>query len=329
MLESASHFHPELQRTLLISDVSVSMLKCFADEGLGQLADLLCCDNLGFDALGAMRTYYDALELSSALKILGSAYILRSEQECLFLDPDMVLLHPLDALLSVRGSVVCTVHTRAPFPRDGLTPDDLEICACGVVNGGVLLTRRGPDTARALDWLAMHTKYHWFVAPQLGMYGDQLWLSCLPYFFGETTVVNRHPAINVAYWNLHERPLQVRDDRVYLADGPPLALFHFSGYSSLGGGRLTKHSLRKFDASTEDALRVIIQEYEARLVDSRRRWGHLRGDLPFATGTLPSRLARAGSLWKAPELVRLHDSPYTTHFKQRIARVLRRLIMAD
>jgi hypothetical protein len=252
-----------------------------------------------------MRTYYTALEFCSALKVLGSAHILRDEDSCLFLDPDMVILDSLhDAVLNQPGEIIACCHTFAPYPLDGSSPDDLELCRTGQLNGGVLLSRRGTQGNAALDWLVDKTRNYWFVAPELGMYADQQWLSELPYFFRDRTTVVSDRGVNVAYWNLHERPLRRNafDAALMLGDGGPLRLMHFSGFSMPSDGRLSKYSNRRFDAKTEEILADIVAEYEAALAESRARLGHLSGDLGFSNLPLAKRMQLAARRWDAPEL---------------------------
>ena len=303
MFSHARRVHPELRLTLLVADVSRAALGPVR-EILGPDVDVLCCDDLGFDFLVDMRTYYGPLEFCSALKVLGSAYVLRNEGACLFLDPDMVVLDSLrDAILECPGEIVVSAHALAPFPDDGAVPDDLELCSAGHINGGIFLTRRGIDGTNALDWLVEHTRYHWFVAPSLGMYADQQWFSALFYFFRNHTALVEDRGINVAYWNLHERPLREENGYIFLVSGERLRLMHFSGFSLPSSDKLSKYSRRKFDIDTEAALLRLIHSYEVELVEARIRFGHLQGDLKFCSDSLHVRLQRAANRWNAPHLI--------------------------
>lgn len=304
MFSHSRRIHPELRPTLLVADVSRAALDPVR-EMLDPDVDVLCCDDLGFDFLADMRTYYGPLEFCSALKVLGLSYVLRNEDACLFLDPDMVVHASLrEAVFDQPGEIVVSSHTMAPYPHDGALPDDLEPCLAGHINGGVFFARREQSGTPAIDWLIEKTRYEWFVAPDIGMYADQQWLSALPYFFRDRTTIVSDRGVNVAYWNLHERPLFEKDGRINLASGEPLRLMHFSGFMAPSGGKLTKHSNRQFDAGTEAALIQLIQSYETELISARARLGYLRGDIQFCNHPLPVRLRRAANRWNAPHLVR-------------------------
>lgn len=298
----AKRVHPELRPTVLVADVSKSALRPVR-HAFGSEVDVLCCDDLGLDFLKAMRSYYTVLEFCSALKVLGLVHILQQEDHCLFLDPDMMVLDSLrEPVLDQPGEMVVCCHTFAPYPKDGAAPNDLELCWTGQINGGVLLTRNGPQGTPALDWLVDKTRNRWFIAPERGMYADQQWFSALPYFFRERTTLVSDRGVNVAYWNLHERPLR-RDTTgtiVTLAEGGALRLMHFSGFTIPSKGQLSKHSIRRFDPETEEILVDMVAEYEEALLVSRTRFDHLRGDLGFSNLPLDRRMQIAADYWKDP-----------------------------
>jgi hypothetical protein len=306
LFRHAKHIHPELKQTVLVADCSPQALTPVR-EALGPEIDVLCTADLEYDFLEVMRTYYSALEYCSALKVLGSANILKNDEHCLFLDPDMVILDSLnDAVLRQPGEIVVCCHAFSPYPDDGESPDDREISLSGHLNGGVLLARRGAEGNLALNWLVEKTKRHWFVAPELGMYADQQWLSALPYFFKDCTTIVSDRGVNVAYWNLHERPMRrgVDGADITLATGEPLRLIHFSGFTVPSNGRISKHTNRRFDADTETVLETIIADYERALIDSRSRFENLSGDLGFSNLTLADRMKTAANIYNDPRLTR-------------------------
>ena len=304
LFSHARRIHPELKPTVLIADCSPQALDPVR-EALGPEIDVLCTADLGYDFLEGMRTYYSVLEYCSALKVLGSAHILRHEESCLFLDPDMVILDRLsNAVIDQPGEIVACCHAFSPYPNDGERPDDLELCLSGHLNGGVFMTRRSGQGNAALDWLVDKTKSRWFVAPELGMYADQQWLSALPYFFRDRTTVVSDRGVNVAYWNLHERPLKFQgpEAAIMLADGSPLRLMHFSGFSLPSNGRLSKHTTRCFSAETESVLNTMIIDYENALLASKERFRHLSADLGFSNQSLEKRMSIVYDIYKDPRL---------------------------
>jgi len=323
LFSHAKRIHPELKQTVLVADCSPQALAPVRDT-LGPEIDVMCTADLGFDFLEGMRSYYSVQEYCSALKVLGSAHILRSEDSCLFLDPDMVLLDSInEAVLEQPGEIVACCHAFSPYPNDGESPDDEEIFLSGHLNGGVLLTRRGVEGNVALDWLVDKTQNRWFVAPELGMYADQQWLSALPYFFRDRTTIVLDRGVNVAYWNLHERPLHCNFDGadISLATGEPLRLMHFSGFTQPSNGRISKHSYRRFDATTNAILDTMIVDYENALTLSRVRFEHLSGDLGFSNQPLAERIKNCAYIYNDQRLA--IEKP---KFLRRMWRTLRSLM---
>jgi hypothetical protein len=299
MINSAREHHPELRPTIIVADCT--------SEGLvpvqavfGSDVDLLSPDDLGFKFIDRMREYYSALEFCSALKVLGSAYILQKEDTCLFLDPDMVIMDSLsDAVLNQPGEVVISCHAFSPYPEDRAFPNNLELFAAGMMNGGVLLTRNGPDGNTAIDWLVKQTKCHWFVAPDQGMYADQQWLSGLPLLFKDKTTVISDRGVNVAYWNLHEKSIcrDASTGHISSKSGDSLRLMHFSGFPVPVNGKLSKHNTRRFDDATEAVITDLVSGYECSLDAARSKFSELSGESVFTAKPLDDRMILASTYW--------------------------------
>jgi hypothetical protein len=319
LLDSAAHHHPQWQRFLLLADVTPAALREREKEGLGALGRLLCCDDLDVPELQIMRGYYDALEFCCALKIFALSHLQREGGAALFLDSDMLVLSRLDPLLETRGALTVTPHTRTPMPADGHSPDDREFCYSGFINGGVILSASGGDRSPAAAWLKRHMRAHCFQAPGYGMFSDQLWLSLMSFYFPEAVAVCDERSINVAYWNLHERPLRAANGALVLESGSPLALFHFSGFT--GEGQLSRHSARRFDETTEAALATLTADYARRLNEARARWPAYRGDLGFASDPLEKRIALARAHWQDSELSLPEAPGVAGRLKRRLTRL--------
>lgn len=302
LFDSARRVHSELALTVLVADCSAAEVGII-QHALGEDVDVLCSADLSYDFVEQMRRYYSALEFCSALKILGLAHVLKTEPSCLFLDPDTWILDKLDrSVLDVTGEIVLSCHSFTPFPRDSERPDDLELCLTGHINGGVVFVRGRGGKNPALEWLVEKTRRLWFVAPSSGMYADQQWLSAVPYFFRERSCLIVDRGVNVAYWNLHERPLEKRvsDGAVSLKGGGSLKLFHFSGFVSPAGGRLTEHSNRRFDSQTESLVEELVESYENELSKAQFRLRALVGNLGFCDLPLHRRMRIAAKLFQEP-----------------------------
>ncbi len=298
LIRSLREHHSALRYSVLVTDASPGCISRVGDV-VGEGIELLCCDDLEVGDIDQMREYYSLLEFNSAIKVLVLRHQLtkRHNDACLFLDPDMFSLASVtDVLAKCKQDILVTPHMSMPLPDDGELPNDIEVSMTGYVNGGVIYVKNSASARAALDWLAGHTKFNWFVAPRYGMYADQRWLSGLQYLFPDVTCVSRNPTINIAYWNLHERRMRELGGRYFIGD-EAVRLFHFSGFSIPSNGCLSKHSNRRFDEQTEQAIAKLIATYEDCVVRESKRSVSLKGDLGFSRDSVSRRLARAEQIW--------------------------------
>lgn len=258
---------------------------------VGSEVELLVPEIFDFDYTTRMRRYYSALEFCSAMKVVGLRFFLLRGEDVLFLDPDVLILDSLaEGIMNVTGDVLLSPHTFKPYPIDLDVPNDLEIVRSGHINGGVLLVRNTEYAVGVIDWLLTKVQRQWFVAPKLGLYADQLWLSITPYFFHNIAKLITDKGINVAYWNLHERPVRIDGKgKLLLSSGAAVKLIHLSGYDC-GAEEITKHSLRRFDTSSEYALSVIIGNYRTAVLIAKQKYSHFDAGAKFARGPLFFRM---------------------------------------
>lgn len=193
-----------------------------------------------------MRTRYSAAELCFALKphLLG-ALIEEGFEQVHYVDADCRAFAALAPLIEdlAGADVLLTPHVLEPIPDDGLTPSALTVLRAGTFNAGYIGVR-ATDTGRSFArWLGEMTRRHAYNQPAKGMCGDQRWLDLAPALFPGLRICRRRGA-NVAYWNLHERPLARRGDGAYSAGGEPLMFFHFSGYEAARPTQLSRHQNR-------------------------------------------------------------------------------------
>jgi hypothetical protein len=303
MCETLQKQMPSARLCILLTDVSRRVLDQIR-ETYGQFAELICCDDLGFDGIEPMRKYYSVLEFSSACKVLALDYQLRTrgERECIFIDPDTMVFGDFSVPARALGSeIAVTPHTSRPYPEDGELPTATELVATGYVNGGFIYAKNSQCTLEILGWLVSQTRHNWFIAPTFGLYGDQHWLSLLLLFFRDAVRLLRHPGVNVAYWNLHERPIRQAGTKLMVGEDLEyqLLLFHFSGFCSPSNGRLTRHSNRRFDVKTEQILKSLIAEYDQALKRERKRTAitSIKADHCFSRRPLLKRMKIAEKCW--------------------------------
>jgi hypothetical protein len=160
---------------------------------------------------------YSRQQVGVAAKPYLLRYLLgRGFAAAVFLDADILVVGPLDPLLTDRHSIVLTPHLLEPLTERQRIDRELRILQSGVFNGGFLGVSETPIGHRFLAWWANRLNTHCRLAVGDGMHYDQRWLDLVPAFFDDVCII-RDAGCNVAYWNLPER-------------GAPIRFFHFSGF---------------------------------------------------------------------------------------------------
>ncbi|MGE0449788.1 MAG: glycosyltransferase family 2 protein [Vicinamibacterales bacterium] len=225
--------------------------------------------DLRIQGLGAMRARYSPFELCNALKpfLLQHLFETTPNDRLCYCDGDLFFFDGLhtevwDAL--DRSAILLTPHlTSVPSAEPDLIWRDLAVLQHGVYNGGFIGLRRGEPGDRFLRWWGDRTRRLGQKKLEEGLNCDQRWLDLLPGLVAECQV-SRHPGLNAAYWNLHERTFTRRDDRL-LANGQPLIFFHFSGYSPDQPDIVTRHPT-SVDFANRPDIRPIFEAYQRALI---------------------------------------------------------------
>lgn len=260
---------------------------------------------------GASFLYrYTILELNTAVKPYALSYLFETMgyESILYLDPDIWILQPLTEIYKAldHSSVVLTPHMRRPY-FDQYHPSDLSILQSGTYNLGFIGLRRGADVDRLLEWWMTKCYRDCVVDIPGGLFVDQKWMDFVPAFVPNHKIVH-HPGYNVAYWNLHERPL-VRHKKSWKVDGEALVFFHFSGYLPIAPHSLSKHQNR-FDLRSLPDLRALTDLYAAELFrngyEESSGWPYAFEKL--ANGVrLPINIVRDAMQWVSRNKVSIPD----------------------
>jgi hypothetical protein len=214
---------------------------------------------------------HTAAEVTIALKPrLLRALLDRGFTSAVFLDADILVTGDLGPFLRRlrERPITLSPHRLGLGDVDG----ELRILCAGVYNGGVVGVSASAEADRFLDWFAERLAPACQVAPEQGLHGDQRWLDLAPGFF-PGCAIDRDPGINVAYWNLDERPVRTTGAGAGLtfeAGGAPGRLVHYSGYEPDRPQQVTRYrpGLRVSDLGEAAPL---FHAYERLLLDAG--WG--------------------------------------------------------
>lgn len=213
---------------------------------------------------------YDVKELCTAAKAHLLDYLLREKSvgKLLYLDPDILVAGPLDALYERldTSDIVLTPHLDADYPEDDLLPDDGHILRAGQFNLGFIGVNASKNAESFLGWWKPKLYKKCVVDVVKGYFVDQKFIDFVPALF-ENFFIEKGVGYNVAYWNLHSRRIG-RAGGAWTCNGGPLYFFHFSGHTP-GSAEISSHvpgSLARHRLSNRQDLRGLFAEYDELLL---------------------------------------------------------------
>jgi glycosyltransferase involved in cell wall biosynthesis len=228
--------------------------------------DLSLDDVMDRASWSQMATMYSVMEFATALKPAFLSELLnRGADHAWYLDPDIVVFDHLQSVTTALHSapIALTPHALHPYPRDKATPDEAVLKHAGLYNLGFIGVSHGAK--EFLSWWQERLHTDATVDLPNALFTDQRWVDFVPTLF--PCAIVRDPTLNVAYWNLHERPL-TSVDGVLRVDGRRLGFFHFSGFSPADPEVVSKHSGPQPRVTFErhPELRAIFDDYASALL---------------------------------------------------------------
>lgn len=259
LARSLAEAHPDSRLQVLVIDDFDGYL-----EPEREPFDVLMPADVGCTPFMQMAMRYSVLELSTAVKPWLMRHLLRETGgPVLYLDPDIRVYGSLQHLAdqAAEHGVALTPHNSKPMPADGLRPSQVDVMIAGIYNLGFLGLAVRSEVEELIDWWEDRLLRDCRVDPRWGYFVDQRWFDLAPGFLEEFAIV-REPQFNIAYWNMHERRLERRDDGVYTVDGRPLGFFHFSGFDPEHPLVLSRHQNR-VDVAGHPVLETLLAGYAA------------------------------------------------------------------
>jgi hypothetical protein len=267
---------------------------------IGRGFEPVLLNQIGLADLRAEAMKYDILELNTNVKPTFMRWLIERHDldQLVYLDPDIFCYAPLTpvfAALDAGANATLTPHMTVPV-FDGKSPSEQDLLYNGTYNLGFIAVRRSQEADRLLRWWEHRCLAAGFSEGRTGLFVDQKWMNHAPGLFDGVAIL-RHPGLNMAYWNLHERTL-VADNGALLVSSPvqspvPLCFFHFSGIRLDDPQSLSAHTNRTTLAQRPD-LRDVFRAYKQTVLANRDPQLHAMpyGFDTFSDGTAITRLAR-------------------------------------
>ncbi|MBZ0158633.1 MAG: glycosyltransferase [bacterium] len=226
-----------------------------------------------------MAQRYNITEFNTAIKPFVFNYIFtkRGIPTVVYLDPDILVVDrftEMDQLLENDAEAILTPHILEPAEVAEL--HDQRLLLYGVYNLGFLALRHTPRVKKILEWWGRRLQYHCVIKLEEGLFVDQRWADLFPAFIPGTRILD-HPGYNVAYWNLPQRRVVLRDGR-WFANNQPLRFVHFSGHMLDDHRMFSRHTSEVTLGNIGD-LQLLVKEYRRRVFANNH---HFYRRLPYA-----------------------------------------------
>lgn len=211
---------------------------------------------------------YDGLEMCCLAKPFMASYLLRQYPEVkkiLYLDTDMLFFGTMESVEKEleSASILLTPHVLSPYADTHLYPLETSHLNAGLYNAGFWGIAVNDTSKSFLIWWQERLVNYGFVNFMDGMFVDQLWLNYVPLFF-KNVRISDNLGLNVGYWNLHERKVQLIDNQYVVNDKFPLIFFHYSGYKTNLPEKISVHTDR-YDLQNRSELRPLFSLYHDQL----------------------------------------------------------------
>lgn len=208
--------------------------------------------------------YYDIVEFSTAIK---PACVSRLFDEgygmVAYLDPDMMCYGDLSEIWAGLEDSTALLVPHVLLDRPGALLEESAYLNNGTYNLGLFAVKDNDEARRLLSWWGRHLEAECFLDYDRGLATDQKWANLMPALFAGVATL-RDPGYDVAFWNIHERPLSVATGRFLVRGSSPLKVFHFSGYDFRDLDRLTRGMDLRVDLS--EGLGLLYRDYRRRLL---------------------------------------------------------------
>jgi glycosyltransferase involved in cell wall biosynthesis len=263
MASVQSHHGDDIRCVVLLVD---EIDGCFETDA--EMFDVCLARDLDIPQWQHFSMKYNILELNTAVKpyFLQHLFEHYAADQIIYFDPDIQIFHPLTDMMRLlrTNTVVLTPHLLTSLPTDGKKPDNLTIRQSGIYNLGFFAISRRAPYREILQWWQERLYTQCVVDLEAGIFVDQSWMDLLPTIF-DSVFISREASYNVAYWNLHERHVEQRQ-QTYVVNQLPLVFMHYSGFDPEHPQRVSKHQNRFHMRDLALALRNLFRKYRQNLL---------------------------------------------------------------
>ncbi|MEJ7610688.1 MAG: hypothetical protein WKF88_05850 [Ferruginibacter sp.] len=225
---------------------------------------IIHAEEMDLPELAEMNGKYNIFELSCAFKPFAADWLFKTFTDAevqFYFDSDILLFDRLSVAENKLQdhSVLITPHLFTAIEFESRIFLEKTCLRAGIYNAGFFGLKKSAGSDLFLKWWKKRMKDLCFNDVNNGLFVDQLWLNFAPVLFRDVTVLY-DPGYNLAYWNMEERTLSIRETCFFVNEQFPLVFFHFSGYDIYDNSILSRF-YPSFTFGTHPEYRSLFKEY--------------------------------------------------------------------
>jgi lipopolysaccharide biosynthesis glycosyltransferase len=260
LADSIREFHPECDFFILLSDeLDGNDLDCNYK--------IIEAKDIGIAGFEKMAFQYDVIEFSTSIKpYFISKLFNEGYDKVLYIDPDMVVYSSLNFIFNYLDDydAVLTPHLLKPYIKYTGATSEEELLFVGIYNLGFFAIKNSLTGNHIADWWIEKLSNQCYGDKEDALHVDQRWMDFLPSLYTDEVLILRHPGVNLAFWNFHERKLSKVNSAYFVDKDYPLVILHFSGLEAHNVEAVCKKQT-KYTLSTIPEYRALFEAYVERL----------------------------------------------------------------
>lgn len=257
LADSIKKYHPECDFFILLSDeLDGNNLNCDYP--------IIESKEIGINGFEKMAFQYDVIEFSTSIKPYFIKRLFdQGYDKVLYIDPDMVVYSSLNFIFDHLNSydAVLTPHLLKPYINYSGATSEEELLFVGIYNLGFFAVKNSPTGSHIANWWIEKLSNQCYADKEDALHVDQKWMDFLPSLYTNEVLILRHPGVNLAFWNFHERTLYKENEK-YIVDNKetPLVILHFSGLDADNAEAVCRKQT-KYTLSTIPEYRELFESY--------------------------------------------------------------------
>ncbi len=193
-------------------------------------------NNLNKEEYDSMRSRYDNFSMACALKPYFAEALIRdfNPENIVYLDADLMFYDSLEKVGEIldvqKKSIVLTGHQYTVIQSETELSSNQSLRKYGIYNAGFFALKNNKIGTEFLEWWKRILFTKCIREDHNGIYYDQTWLDLVPMYFGDNCFILKDLGYNVAFWNLEERTISMKDGKYFINEKYPLVFYHFARY---------------------------------------------------------------------------------------------------